>query len=991
MKRKVLARSLAWTIGISILFTSGLKEINAQRTAIQGHTQTIWAAQDGLPDQSVLAFAQSKDGRLWIGTKTGLLRFDGARFESFDGETPPPLLKRGINCLLSSRDGSIWIGTEGGGLLRYSAGLFQSYSTNEFIRAIREDRNGTIWVGADQGLFQVKGPSLVRVDGTKNIPPVFVRALAEDQQGNIWVGGTSLLEFHGNELIRQYPLPGGPSLNLVLSLFAAHDGTLWVGTLSGLHRLLPSGTMRRVAGASTPVNTIFQTSDGSLLTGTIGQGMFVYRSGRLAQVSTVDLPGRTIEDIFEDSENNVWLATRGGIVRLSRTPVSIVPFPGGADSEFETIYQDRDGSIWIAASTQLFRVENGLARPYAFRGLPGLRVRTLLRDREGKLWIGTAGSGLLRLSNGHIERFNSSHGLINDFVRVILQSHDGSIWAGTDGGLTRIGHDGSTFFDVGSGLAYFSITALLEDRNGGIWVGTSRGLSHISNGKIVHDVATQALRKEQLWSICEDAAGELWFGSSNGLYGYGKGRMVHLTTAQGLATNMVYQILRDTRGNIWLSGPNSVSRLRERDLDEFVSGAQARIRPDLYLDSHDLESAELYSGMQPGGIVTPQGDVWFPSNKGAVYIASDKIVSETTPPVAINQIIANGQLVSPAEEMVLKPGNERLEISYGAIRLRSQDGLRYRYKMDGLETWTEAFGRRTAYYTHLPAGKYRFRVQAFLIDNPNAVSEASVVIVQKPHIYATPWFLICCAFVVTAVVLLAHKIRMHQIRLRFHAITEERARMAREMHDTVIQGCVGISSLLEAASGIGPEDEPLRQHLLTYATDQIRSTIESAREAVWALRNTSSASTDAGALCRELAAHFESESGVPVRCNISGTPFALGDSATHEMMMSIREALANAVRHGRPSQISLDVHFSEHELSILIEDDGKGFDPDAQRPWDGHYGITGMKERTGLLGGTFEITSAPAHGTRVSIRVPRRQAVQEAMVIEDAGRGPSND
>lgn len=957
-------------------------------TGFQGYTEQVWSAQDGLANQAIQALAQTADGSLWIGTKGGLLQFDGALFVRYDRETGPAALERGVNALYAARDGSLWIGTEGGGLLRYRDQQFRSYAVagkpaNEFIRAVYEDSVGNVWVGSDQGLFRVTGSALTRIDGKDGTPTIFVRSIAEDLQGRIWVAGTSLLEFHGMTFVRAHPLPGGPSRNLVASVLAARDGTLWAGTLSGLWHLTASGTLQPLAGVSAPVTILGENADGTLWAGTIGQGLFIYRQGRLLHIDPSRLPSKTVKAVLEDRERNVWLGTRSGIVRLSRTPVSIVPFPGGADSESETLYRDLDGSVWVAASTRLFHIRNGVAVPYSFPGQAGLRVRTLFRDHEGNLWIGTDGSGLLCLQRGRVLRYTSQHGLINDFVRVILQGRDGTIWVGTDGGVTHIESGNLENFDTTNGLAYFSITALCEDREGDVWVGTSRGLSHLSRGIYVHDAATAALSQEQLWSIVQDDSGELWFGTSSGLYGFKAGKLVHLTTAEGLANNTVYQILDDTRGYVWLSSSNSISRLKAGDLDAFARGALQKVHLSLYVGSHDLGSASLYSGMQPEGATTPQGDVWFPASSGAIHVAVDRIQPEIRSAVRIDQISADGQLLAPDRKAVLKAGNGRLEISYGAIRLRSQEGLRYRYRMEGLESWNYASSRRTAYYTHLPPGKYIFRVEAFAVDDPDVVSEASIPIEQKPHFYATPWFVGCCILALLAVVFLLYRMRLRQMRMRFQAVNEERTRLAREMHDTVIQGCVGVSTLLEAALGVESSEEPLRQQLLSFATDQVRTTIETAREAVWALRNPSAPAMDIGSLCEEIARQVQLESGITIACSVAGTSFDMGELATHEVMMTAREALSNAVTHANPNKVEISISFSEHDLRMQIRDDGCGFDPNLTSPQNGHYGVLGMRERVELLGGKLTIASSAAQGTAVKFSVPRRRAGRERMIEND--------
>ncbi|HTX42987.1 MAG TPA: two-component regulator propeller domain-containing protein [Acidobacteriaceae bacterium] len=974
MKRIAVLLVLILALGVNIT--------GAEIRGFRGYTSKLWSAQDGLPDQNIQALAQTADGRLWIGTRSGLLSFDGAGFTNFARSTAPAAIERGVNSLLAARDGSLWIGTEGGGLLCYRNHQFHSYAVaarppNEFVRAIFEDRAGTVWVGADQGLFRVSGTTLVRVDGAGRVPAIFVRAITEDRSGNIWVGGNELLEFSGGTYQREIPLPGNLSQDLVYSLFATQDGAVWAGALSGLYQLTPQDSLRRFDGFSAPVAVIAQISDGPLWVGTTGQGIAVVRNRELDRIGDAGLPSRAVTALIEDREGNIWIGTRAGVVRLTRTPVDIVRIPGWTDSEFETLYGDSDGSLWMTASSHLFHIQHGIARPWQLPGMSGLRVRTLLRDRQGNLWIGTDGQGLLRIGQERMTRYTISNGLINDFVRVILQSRDGSMWVGTDGGLTHIAPRDTQNFDTRGGLAYFSVTSLLEARDGDLWIGTSRGLSHRAGNGYVHDAATEALGQEQLWSIFQDTSGEIWFGTSSGLYGFGAGKLARVTTAQGLATNTVYDILEDNRGNVWLSGPNCISRLRAGDLDAFAQGRSARVHLTLFVDSHDLESNSLYGGLQPEGAVAPDGDVWFPGSNGAVHIAVRSIAPETRFPVMIDQIVADGQVLPPSGKVVLQPGDGRLEITYGAVRLRSQEAIRYRYRMKGLEPWNDASTRRTAYYTRLPSGKYSFQVEATAIDNPGAVAETSIEIVQQPHFYATLWFAACCVVALLGLIFLVYRLRLRQMQMRFQAVAEERARLAREMHDTVIQGCAGISALLEAALGVEETEEPLREQLMNYANEQARATIESAREAVWALRNPTTTPSDIGSLCAGLARKFESESGIPVVCRLSGPPFSLGDAETHEVEMTVREALANAVAHSGARRIALAVSFGESELIITIQDDGTGFDPDAVIRAGGHYGLIGMRERIGLLGGRISIASHSGRGTEITIAVSRRPSVRE--------------
>lgn len=958
----------------TVLSTRNTEDAGLAR--LSEYTHRLWQAKDGLADQSVQAFAQTPDGSLWIGTKGGLLRFDGDRFQGEDESGTPASLQRGVNCLLAAQDGSLWIGTEGAGLFHYKNGYFTQTPTESssvgvprVVRSLLEEENGRIWVGSDQGLFLVSQNHLIHLDGTDKVPSIFVRAIASDGHGNVWVGGTKLLRFYNGHFMREYALSQSSSLNLVTSLSVNPNGDLWVGMLSGLYRW--SSVLQSIEPASeirAEISLLRQTSDGRLWIGTVGQGLYVKQDKHLVHVVPDILPSETLNAAMQDREGNLWLGTRAGLLRLSKTPVRIIDAPGGADAEFETITADTDGTIWVAAQTHLFHVQQGRALPWNFPGLLGLRVRTLFRDRQAKLWIGTDGSGLVCLDGRKRRHFISGHGLINDFVRSIVQSHDGSMWIGTDGGLTHITEEGSQNYSVSDGLSYFSVTSLFEDRSGDLWAGTSRGLTRIVQGHVRSNLVTQALQQEQIWSIAQDKSGDLWFGTSRGLYGWNGKSLIHLTSKNGLATDIVYSIVLDADGNAWLSGPTSVSRVSVQQLDLYARGGVDSVRLNEYLGAFDLNSAELYSGMQPSGTIAPDGSVWFPSNRGAINVNAGLPVHTGKLQIVIDQLSANGRRLPVGPEVILSPNEDRLDISYMAIRLRSQQGLRYRYRMEGLESWTDAGVRRTVNYARLPSGKFKFRVQAYSVDDPIQVVETSITIVRRPHFYATPWFLFLSVVGAACLVLLLYRLRMRQVKLRFRAITEERERLAREMHDTLIQGCVGVSTLLEAALGVEASEDSLRQELMRFANHQAQVTVEAAREAVWGLRHHFDVQAiDAGSLCRELVRELNAQGGTSITCEVVEPCPVLSESDAHELLMIVREALTNALAHADASAITVSVRCNRDEIKVQVLDDGRGFDLNHIRANEKHFGLVGMGERAKLLGARFTISSTPGSGTALTV------------------------
>jgi signal transduction histidine kinase/ligand-binding sensor domain-containing protein len=985
------ARRLRWRAALVFLFVAAMALFGCAvfAAAPSGYTRKLWQTQDGLPEQTVQAFAQTPDHYLWIGTTGGLLRFDGARFTLFDHGNTPQLHENSVFALATSRDGSLWIGTEGGGLTRYANGQFRSYGASDglsdgFVRALFEDRGGTIWVGTDNGLLRFADGRLVREDGAGNIPAIAVHAIAEDHRGGLWVGGSRLLRLANGEM-QEYTLEGGSSQNRVKSILETHDGTVWVGTVSGLHRLR-KGAQRfeRVAGITQTVRVLRQVSDGSLWVGTIGQGMRRVVGQEITAINAPDsLPSNTVLNIFEDDEQNLWIGTQAGMMRLTRTPVRIVPLPESVDSDFGTLYADRDNMLWVV-STHVFQVRNGVARPWAHPELPRLHARNVFRDRSGALWIGTDGDGLIRIADGKVLRLTARDGLVNNFIRATMQSRDGSLWFGTDEGVSHWNGHGFVNYQMHDGLAYFSTRALAEDRNGDIWIGTDRGLSHLRAGVFAHDAATAALAEEKVWSIHEDADGGLWFGTrSSGMYRWKAGRLTHFTTAQGLASNSIYQILEDRKGGMWVSGPNGISLLRRQELDEAATDPSKHLSLTLYGVSDEVETTQIYGGRQPSGYIDGEDGVWFPSNKGPIHITHDAAPPLPPPPVAIDDVAIDGRSVDPAQPIVLNPGTTRLEIAWSPILLRSQEGLRFRYRLDGFDTeWSEATPRRSASWTNLPAGKYAFHVEAFEINRPQSISEAAVPVVQRPHFWRTWWFVGFCVLLLAAAVLGGYRVRLWQMRMRFEAVLDERGRLAREMHDTVIQGCAGISALLEALASLREEETSLPQELLEHARRQVRTTIDEARQAVWNLRQGQPSGKMLETTLKSLVRQISAESGVPVVCEVSGKPFSLTQMATHELMMMAREAVYNAVLHGHPERVEVRVSFGRNELTLEVRDNGRGFEPAAVfAREDGHYGLVGMRERVQAVGGDFHLDSAPGKGTDLTVRIPRRvSAARSAMM-----------
>ena len=969
-----------WLCAFHFLVAMRLDAVSL-RTLPDGYTRRVWQTQDGLPENTVQAFAQTPDHYLWIGTSGGLVRFDGARFVVFDRGNTPEMRENSIFCLTVSRDGSLWAGTDGGGLLRYRKGLFRAYSpsdglTNGFVRAVYEDREGTLWTGTDDGLFKLSGERFIRTDGNGKIPALAVHDIREDHAGRLWVGGSRLVMIQEGEC-REFLLEGYPSATRVKSILETNDGTVWVGTVSGLQRprgSLESGRFEKVSEVSSTVRVLREDRGGTLWIGSIGGGLIRFRDGHFARVPTQDNPpGSTVLALFEDLEQNIWVGMQTGLLRLSRTAMSTFPLPDVPNADFGTVYPDRDGSLWVA-STHLYRIKPRRDDSELIPAPePGIRVRNVLRDRSGALWFGTDGHGAFRARGSDRVHYTTHNGLTNDFVRAFLESRDGSIWIATDEGINRW-HDGAlTNYRMSDGLCYFSIRALLEDSHGGIWIGTDRGVSHWQDGGFVQDAVVNRLGSEKVWAIHEDGDGGLWFGTrGGGLFRWRGGGLTAFGSEQGLASNSIYQILEDSHGTFWMSGPNGISSVSRRDLDKLADHPESRPAVTLYGLSDGVEATQMHGGTQPAGALTSSGELWFPSNRGPVRVLPDQTRPGDLPQVVIEQVLVDGREMPGSGRLVVPPGEGKLQIDYSAIRLRSQERIRFRYKLEGFDReWVEALSGRVAYYTNLPAGDYRFRVQAFEMNMPERVAEASLAFLWRAHLYRTGWFLALCVASVLAAVFAAYRFRLRQVHARFEAVLEERNRIAREMHDTVIQGCASASALLEAVVALENGQLGGRGELLDSARSQIRATVDEARQAIWNLRKKETASPQIGQLLNNMAQQVSHVSHVPVHFEALGNPIQLDRAVEYIVLMVAREAVYNAVHHAQPREVCIRVSFEPDNVRMQVLDDGCGFDPaEVLAAQSVHFGLVGMRERVEHVGGRFEVKSSPGRGTQLSVELP---------------------
>jgi ligand-binding sensor domain-containing protein/signal transduction histidine kinase len=951
------------------------------------YSRRIWRSEDGLPQNKVQVISQTREGYLWIGTSGGLVRFDGVRFVVFDRSNTPALREDSILALCPARDGSLWIGTEGGGVARMKDGVFSALGiseglTNRFVRAIAEDRQGRLWVGTDRGFFRFAAGHFLRLDARGDVPILAVRAIYEDRAGNVQVGASrGLFVMRGDQMVR-----AGAEYSAVGSVEAILE------TGAGVTWLASGQTLLRVAGGKAEpsrnwdaisLRTFCQDHLGNVWVGTVGKGLVrIGLNGITATYRAPDmLPDNTVLSVFEDREQNLWIGTQDGLLRLTRRVVRTITSRNGlADDNVATVYEDPGGTLWIGTITdQLYRLEGERAVPFRLpREAARFRGRNIYVDREGVEWIGSAGQGVLRIAEGKTRVFTMQDGLRSNAIRQVLEDRAGMIWIATGSGLSRWdGHSIRTFY-LEDGLAYGSVRVLAEDRHGDLLVGTDGGLSRVRSGRFVRDPVFAQLGNERIWTILSDAAASLWLGTrGNGLVRIRDGKITRYTTKDGLLSNSIYQILedrstgRDKAGHdrFWMSSSAGIFSTDRKELDAVAEGRAGPLAVVPYGTDDGMLSTQLNGGGQGAGCRTRSGEFWFPSVKGAVRIDPEQRRTPPSAPVRIESIEADDRPLPLSGEVLIPPGRGKLEIDYTSPNLLSPDRVTFKYKLESFDdSWTPSPKRRAAYYTNLPPGRYRFRVLARDGAQPEHVSEAILPFVLQPHFYETLWFYGACLVVAGTLIWGVFRFYARQTRTRYSLVLAERTRLAREMHDTVIQGCVGVSTLLEAARSLPPSATGRVRELLDRAAGQIRLTVNEARETVWDLRHSAIEHGLTDTL-RDFARQISTAEGIPVRADIQGTPMPLDDTADRNLLLVAREAIRNAVVHAQPRQIDVALCFEPSAVRLEVNDDGCGFTSEPARE-NVHYGIVGMRERVEQSGGTFELVSSPGHGTRVIARLP---------------------
>lgn len=943
---------------------------------IEEYMRDVWEKEQGLPHGSLMAILQTRDGYLWLGTHGGLVRFDGVSFVLF-------LKDQHVVSLLEDRDGALWIGTWGNGLARYRDERFVVFTAKDglagdVVRCLYQTRDGALWIGTNDGLTRFKDGAFLGYTTRDGLSHEVVRALHEDADGTLWIGtdggGLSFLK-EGTFIHTSTPhLPR----EVIRAFQPASDGGVWLATSSGL-KYLKSGKLesytRRHGLAHDEVIALHEDRDGQLWIGT-RQGLSRFYKGHLSKATAHGgLGDAEVRALFEDREGSLWVGTYlGGLNRLKdRAFMSLTTSHGLSEDNVRAIYEDRHGAVWIGTHNGgVNRVHNGRVTVFnRADGLPSDRVWSVMEDAAGMIWLGTLGGGIARYSAGRFHALTTKDGLPSDIVRCLLASRDGSLWIGTDGGLARLNGGRMQRFDLGDGLLHLQVLSLHESADGTLWIGTRAGLNRLRES--VLDVPPGGRDPGIVFAIHEDADGAVWLGTrGQGLWRLKHDRWTTYSTTAGLPDDTVLHILEDDDDRLWLNSPSGVYRVARRELVDTLARTGTGV---IYDRAEGMASVEGNGGFQPAGSRTRDGRLWFPTLKGVAVIDPRRSpINTVPPPVRIEAMRVGGRSASLSPPPRLGPEDRSLEISYAALSLLAPEKLHFRYKLDGFdEEWVEAGTRRTAYYTTLPPGDYRFRVMARNNSGYWSETEASVDLTVLPRFYQTWWFYLATVIAFGFLVGVEHRFRMRRARQRFAIVIEERYRIAREIHDSLAQSLAVVGLQLDAVAARLPmsECDAAARHHLAQARRQVQASLVEAKHSVLDLRSSRLEEWDLRSALASLVEEVNGTGVLKVCFHVDGDPRRLPEPVSRHLLRIAQEAVSNTLKHARAQRVEIILRVGAHDVRLTVRDDGCGFDPETVASRKG-FGLAGMRERAELMKGELRIERRAEGGMEIAVWLPSR-------------------
>jgi ligand-binding sensor domain-containing protein/signal transduction histidine kinase len=931
------------TIALCVLLTwcpAALALDAALDVSQYGHN--AWKIREGFPKSYVLSIAQTPDGYLWLGTVTGLIRFDGVRGVSWQPPAGEQLPSNVIRKLFVARDGRLWIGTAKG-LVSWKAGTLTRYPEldGQGVLALLQDRQGMIWVGSVRSFGTESGRLCeIGVDGARCVGEdgsigAGVYRLYEDKRSDLWAAGPKGIWHWKPGPPRFYPIPDEADL------FESDDGALSVLSRSGIMRII-GGEEKTYAPwrSQTTPTALFLDRDGGKWIGTLERGLLHVHQGHTDTFGRAEgLSGDWVTAIYEDLEGDVWVATFDGLDRFRGVGVATLSVKQGlSNGSVSSVLAATDGSVWIGTYDGLNRWADGqlaiyrkrnarpasnspkresaqpgaldvlgearVVREIADSGLPNDYITSLFQDKRGRVWAATL-RGLAYFQNGRFVPVVGaySYGWINS----LAGDGAGNLWLSQQEGLVRL-LDGTVVERMPwatTGRTARAQALLFDSLRHGLWLGFPEGgLAFLGDGHVrASFAAADGLGEGMVADLQLDTDGALWASTQGGLSRVNEGRVSTLTTKNGLPCDAVHSAVPDSDRSFWLYTACGLVRIERTELDAWIIDPKRRIHVTVFDASDGVRSGPFTSSAHPIFTKTGDGKVWFQAQDGvSVFQPRNLPTNKLPPPVHVEQVVADRKTYEGTSQVTLPPLVRDLQIDYTALSLVAPEKNVFRYKLEGRDQeWQDAGNRRQAFYTDLDPGNYRFRVIA--ANNSGVWNEkgASLDFSIAPAYWQTNWFRALCVAAFLALLWALYRLRLRQIAQRFNARLEERVgertRIARDLHDTLLQSFQGLLLRFQTVYEMLPTRPTDAREVLGSAIDQTAQAINEGRDAVQGLRASTVETNDlAVAITRlgeELAVEAGGQTSAGMQVDVEGVPRTLQPIVRDEVYRIASEALRN--------------------------------------------------------------------------------------------------
>ncbi len=986
------SRSVSIFLATICLASSTARALDPARSLSQ-YAHSAWRIQDGLFSGTPTAITQTKDGYLWIGTTSGLFRFDGVRFVHWS-PGGQQLLSESIYSLLGARDGDLWIGARSGLFQWTHQQLLRFPGASSRINSILENQKGDIWIARSRvrdssgAICQVASGRLRCYGKADGVPTPYAGPLAQDSTGNLWIGGSSMLirwRPGSSETYLVHSLKRSEGLAGVEGIVAASPKSLWVGLQRAGHGL---GLQQLIQGAWKPfitpsldgttlvVTTLFSDRDNSLWVGTLGQGVYRIHNGKVERFGSADgLSSDSIIAFYQDHEGDMWVSTSRGIDSFRNLPVATFSKREGLSTDKAgSVLASRDGTVWIGTNGALDSIRPGKdSFIQEQHGLPGGRVTSLFEDHTGHLWVGVD-KKLFVFDSGHFSPTFKSGGAPIGVVTGLTEDTTGDVWAVSSTkpeSLIRL-HNRKVVqeFTTGSMASPLMVAA---DSGGGIWLSLLHGsLARYRDGQLKTIPAKGPANFGNIYHFVVNSDGSIWGASSKAVVRWEKGKLNTLTMRNGLPCDGAYAFLLDSQHALWLYTPCGLVKIAQVELEKWWRSPNIRVQVRTFESSDGVQAAD--SSFEPAAARSTDGRLWFVNESVLQMVDPDHLeYNPIPPPVHVEQFAADGKTYPSSGKFNLPPLTRDIEINYTALSFVMPQRVRFRYKLEGHDSvWQEAGGRRTAFYMNLRPEHYKFHVVACNNDGVWNDSGAWVEFAIPPAWYQTSWFKAACTFVAFALCYLGYKYRVAQIsaslRIRFDERLEERTRLARDLHDTLIQTIQGGKLVADHALE-GPADPARLQNAVNLLSEWLARAIIEGRAALATLRSSTTEGNDLAEALRRVGDDCRINNPIEIYLSSRGESRDMHPIARDEVYRIGYEAIQNACAHSQATRISVELEYAQ-DLHLTVRDNGLGMDQEIVRLGKpGHFGLQGMRERALRIGGKLTIVTSQA-GTEISLLVP---------------------